>query len=200
MKTFCPFLKDTCRGNECMMFRNEECIFVAFLQNYFEDSSETEMLETNELTPNQEIDVPDWLETITSEEIAENILEFKNKRYPEEEFLGIHSVIRMYWDEKGIEEYQMPSEIQSKIYRANTFAQIMIRKEKKKLKDEKLEKENSELPSLVGRCVDWAKANGLKRLTVADVDAYILERKLDILNETRRAIYAKANVELKCAR
>jgi len=38
---------------------------------------------------------------------------------------------------------------------------------------------------------------GLWRLTLADVDAYIVERNIDILKETRRAIYATANVKLK---
>jgi hypothetical protein len=45
--------------------------------------------------------------------------------------------------------------------------------------------------------VDYARINGLKKLTRADVDTYILEKDLDILQETERAIYAMANFKLK---
>jgi len=201
MKNFCPFLKDDCRGNECMLFRNEECLFVTFLQNVSEEIPQTEgIMETIRFEQEQETDAPDWLETKTAEEIAEEILEFKKKTFPEEERLSIYTVTNFFWEEHGIEQFRMPSEIRLKMQQTVTLAQIMARKEQEKMKKERMEKENSELPSLVSRCVDWARTNGLKRLTVADVDAYILERNLDLLKETRRAIYAKANFELKSNR
>jgi hypothetical protein len=49
----------------------------------------------------------------------------------------------------------------------------------------------------VNRCCDWAITNGMKRVTVADVDAFILENEYDIIKETRRALYAMTNVQLK---
>jgi hypothetical protein len=201
MNTFCPFFKDVCRGNECVMFRNEECLIVAFLQKVSEETPEPEeILETTQFESHQEIDVPDWLETKTAEEIAEDILEFKRKTFPEEERLSIYTVSNFFWEKHGIEQFRLPSEIRLKIHQADTLAQIMIRKEEENKKKERMEKENAELPSLVSHCVDWARTNGLKRLNVADVDAYILERNLDLLKETKRAIYAKANVELKSSR
>jgi len=45
--------------------------------------------------------------------------------------------------------------------------------------------------------VDWARINNLKRLTLADVDTFIMEKEFDLLTETKRAIYAMANVKLK---
>jgi len=201
MKIFCPFTKDDCKGNECMMFRNEDCLFVTFLQSVSEETPQTEgIMETIRFEQEQETDAPDWLETKTAEEIAEEILEFKKKTFPEEERLSIYTVTNFFWEEHGIEQFRMPSEIRLKMQQTVTLAQIMARKEQENKKKERMEKENAELPSLVSRCVDWARTNGLKRLTVADVDAYILERNLDILKETRRAIYAKANVELKSNR
>jgi hypothetical protein len=201
MNTFCPFFKDVCRGNECVMFKNGECLIVAFLQNLSEETPQSEgLLETSGFELRQETDVPNWLETKTAEEIAEDILEFKKKTFPEEESLSIYTVTNFFWERQGIEQFHMPSEIRLKIQQADTLAQIMARKEQEKMKNERMEKETAELPSLVSRCVDWARTNGLKRVTVADVDAYILERNLDILKETRRAIYAKTNVELKSRR
>lgn len=201
MNSFCPFFKDVCRGNECVMFRNEECLVVSFLQKVSEESPEIEgIVETNGFELSREIEVPDWLETKTAEEIAEEILEFKKKTFPEEGHLSIFTVSNFFWEKHGIEQFRMPSEIRLRMQQADTLAQIMARNEQEKMKNERLEKESAELPSLVSRCVDWARTNGLKRLTVADVDAYILERNLDLLKETRRAIYAKTNVELKSSR
>ena len=58
MNTFCPFFKDICRGNECVMFKNEECLIVTFLQNISEESPQSEgIIETNEFEMQQEIDV-----------------------------------------------------------------------------------------------------------------------------------------------
>jgi hypothetical protein len=62
---------------------------------------------------------------------------------------------------------------------------------------ERLGKEKEEFPSLVSQCVDWARINGLKRLTLSDLDTYILEKDLDILQETKRALYSMANLKLK---
>jgi hypothetical protein len=36
-----------------------------------------------------------------------------------------------------------------------------------------------------------------KKLRVSDVDSFITEKDLDLMDETKRAIYANANVKLK---
>jgi hypothetical protein len=91
----------------------------------------------------------------------------------------------------------MPPEIQAKIQKAELLADREMRRNEESQKKERLGSEKEELPSLVSQCVDWAIINGLKRLTVADVDTYILEKNLDILQETKRALYAMANLKLK---
>lgn len=198
MNTFCPFFRDNCRGNECIMFRDGDCLVVKFFQSVSEEHPERgEIVETTRFEIEEEAEVPDWLNNFTAEEIASEILEFKKERFPEEEYIHIHTAITLFWEEKGIQRYRMPSEISIKISQADTLASIMYRKEQQNQKKIRMEKENTELPSLVGRCVDWARTNNLKRVTVADIDAYILENELDILNETKRAIYAKTNVDLK---
>jgi hypothetical protein len=60
-----------------------------------------------------------------------------------------------------------------------------------------LAKEKDELPSLVSQCVDFARMNGLKKLTLSDVDTFIIEKELDLMHETKRAVYSMANVKLK---
>jgi len=202
MNTFCPFFNETCKGNECVMFRNGECLIVSFLQSLKSVSEgappPVEITEPRGIEfHRKEAEVPDWIKTRTPEELAVEMLEFKKKEFSEDEDLGFHTISNYFWKSKGIEIFLMPSDIQFKVERANILAQREIRKETEIQKREQMEKEKEELPSLVSQCVDWARTNGLKRLTMADVDAYIIERDLDILKETRRALYAMANVKLK---
>ena len=197
MNTFCPFFKETCRGNECVIFRNEECLFVSFLQIVSEGVPSEEIIERRIEFQREEVEVPAWIKTRTPEELAVEMLEFKKKEFPENEKLGFHTISNFFWKSKGIERYAMPSDIELKVERANILAQREILKEEERQKKEQWEKEKEELPSLVSQCIDWARTNGLKRLTLGDIDAYIMERNLDILKETRRALYAMANVKLK---
>jgi hypothetical protein len=96
-----------------------------------------------------------------------------------------------------IEKFFMPPEIRVKVEKAELLAERKKRIEEEAQRKERLGKEKEELSSLVSQCVDWARINGLKRLTSADVDTYILEKDLDLLQETKRAMYAMANVKLK---
>jgi len=184
------------------MFRNEECLIVSFLQSVSEGVPPTEeTMETSRIRfSREEAEVPDWIKTRKPEELAVEMLEFKRKEFSEDEDLGFHTISNFFWKSKGIERYFMPSDIQLKVERANILARKEILKEADIKKRERLKKEKEELPSLVSQCIDWARTNGLKRLTLADIDAYIMERNLDILRETRRALYAMANVQLKSKR
>lgn len=205
MDTLCPFFKETCHGNQCVMWKNEECLLVSFLQNVSSDSplaEDTMPPSMVERIPFQreETEIPKWLQTSTPEEIAVEILDFKKKEFPEDTYFGFHTISRHYWSNKGFSKFLMPPEIQIKIEKAELLAEKEIRKEEETRIKERFAKEKEELPSLVSQCVDWARINGLKRLTFADIDTYILEKDLDILKETRRAVYSVANLKLKTGR
>jgi hypothetical protein len=77
------------------------------------------------------------------------------------------------------------------------LAEREIRRDEENQRKEQLKKEKEELPSLVSQCVDFARMNNLKRLTLSDVDTFVMEKDLDVMHETKRAIYAMANVKLK---
>jgi hypothetical protein len=78
------------------------------------------------------------------------------------------------------------------------FDQAQIRMEEKN--KEKIMLEREELPSLVDQCVDWARVNGLRSVTKADIETYLLENNLDIMKETQRSLYAMTNTKLKIKR
>lgn len=186
------------------MFRNRECLIVSFLKSVSEGvPPSVEIMEPSGIEfQREETEVPDWIKTKTPEQLAIEMLEFTKKEFSEDYLglynrLGFHTVYDFFWKSKGIKRHFMPSDIQSKIERVNILFQKEILKEADKRKRERLEKEKEELPSLVSQCIEWARANDLKKLTVADTEAFIVERNLDLLNETKRALYAMANVKLK---
>jgi len=196
MTIFCPFFRDECKGHECMMFRNEECLFVTFLQVTPSENLEPQESMVSSRYELNEVEIPDWLEENTAEEIAEEIVDFKNRRYPNE-FIDVYTISDIFWKEKGIDKTQLPSDIRDKTYNAISFAQSIVRKEKEKIEAEKIEKEYEQLPSLVMQCIDWARENGLEKLTIKDVGGFIFEKRLDITPATRRLIYTKAKIEMK---
>jgi len=183
MKAFCPFLKEDCRRNECVIFRNEECLVVSFLQGVSAEETEEEII------------VPKWILKKTPEELSEEILEFRQKELPEER--SFYTVSESFWESKGVERSSMPLEVRMKIDRVDSIAEERINEEKEAKIKQQWEKEKEELPSLVNKCVDWARSSDVNRLTLADVDTYIIINALDVLDVTRRALYAMVNVKLR---
>jgi hypothetical protein len=165
------------------MFRNEECLVVSFLQGVSAEETEEEII------------VPKWILTKTPEELSKEIFEFRQKELPEE--MNFYTISESFWESKGVEKSSMPLEVRMKMDRVDSITEEQIDKEKEAKIKQQWEKEKEELPSLVNKCVDWARNNGVKRLTLADVDTYIIINSLDILDVTRRALYAMVNVKLR---
>jgi hypothetical protein len=199
MNTLCPFFKENCHGNECVMWRNEQCLITLLLQVVSEGVQfrEEGIEGSGTILGRETMEAPEWLKTSTPEGIAVEILDFKNKEFPKEQYPNLRSVSHYYWSSKGIDSYLMTPEIQLKMQKAELLAEREIRSEEATKMKERLGQEKEELPSLVGQCVDFARINGLKRLTLADVDTFVMEKGLDIFHETKRAIYAMANLKLK---
>ena len=56
MENLCPFFKEECHGHQCMMWKNEECLIVAFLQNVQESASENEDEDSDEETSEMRVE------------------------------------------------------------------------------------------------------------------------------------------------
>jgi len=205
MDNLCPFFKAECHGHQCMMWKNEECLIVAFLQEVQGSASKSENEVSSEensemetaISHRETAKVPSWLKTATPESLAKDMLEFKDEEFQKDEPLRFYSLANLFWSKKGVERFFLPSEIQLKIEQANMKAQMQLQKEEEDKKRARLADEKEELSSLVCKCVDWARVSGLKRLSLSDVDTFILEKDIDILKETKKALYSTANVKMK---
>ncbi len=150
-----------------------------------------------ELQEEQFIEVPSEIKFATAEELASKLIAFSKKEFPNEEKIWIRSISQLYWGQKQINKWEMPPDIQLKIEKAEMLAQGQLDQEKETEQKIQLEKEKAALPSLVGSCVDWAKEHGIKRITQADVDAFLMEKDLEVLKQTKKSLYATANVAMK---
>jgi hypothetical protein len=87
--------------------------------------------------------------------------------------------------------------VRLKVEKAEMLARRIIEQEEEDSEREQQEKEKGELPSLVNMAIDWAREHGLKKLTFGDVEAFLAEKNIDPLRQTKRQIYSMANVHLK---
>jgi len=211
MNIFCPFFKDKCKGNECVMWKDVKCLIISFMEHLIipleEEFEEREPIDL-EIERIRETEVPDEIKSATPEELAAELIAFTKKEFPDEERIWIRNIAQLFWRTKNVSRWDIPPEIQLKIEKAEMLARRELDNEREiKEKEilereeaelyERLEKEKAELPSLVSSCVDWARERGFKRITKADVEAFLLNNNIEILPQTQRSLYAMANVELR---
>jgi len=170
MIALCPFFRENCHGDECVMWKNEGCLLVSFLSGISEGITHLDKGQelNGAMLERQIVEPPRWLKTSTPEAIAEELVDFK-KEFGEG-VRSVSSISHYYWSNKGVETYLMSPDIQMKIQKAELLADVEIRKDPETQRRDRLAKEKEELPSIVSQVVDFAKDNGLKSLTLADVD------------------------------
>ena len=204
MNNLCPFFKENCKGNECVMWKDEGCLVVAFMEKLvipsaeeFEDVYKRDSLDIVHFERPEKPEVPAEFKSLTPEELALELISFAKKELGDEDRIYIRQVSHLYWNTKGVNRYLIPAEFQLKLDKAERLAQKELDNEREQKEKQRLEEEKTELPSLVASCVDWAKEHGLKRITQSDVDAFLLEKNIQIMKQTQRALYSMANVAIK---
>jgi hypothetical protein len=187
------------------MWFNEECLIVGFLQNLQSGFTKTEYepdipidVQPSFTFQRPEPTIPEDIKNATPESLASEYIAFLETEFPDSEPGMLFGNFQLFLETKNlIDRWGLPAELRLKLEKAQILAREEIRKRVETEKKLRLETEKGELPSLVNRCCDWAITKGMNRVTVADVDAFILENEFDLLQETRRALYAMANVQLK---
>jgi len=200
MNTLCPFFREDCKGNECVMWKDEKCLIATFMENFIRPSAEEIERNVPSVYMDEELSgkkIPDEIKSASPEELAAELISFAKKEFPSEEKIGIRNISQLFWGSKNVERWSTPADIQLKIEKAEILAQKQLDNEREMKEKEQLEKERAELPSLINSCIDWAREHGLKRVTQSDIEAFLMEKNLEILQQTQRSLYAQANVQLK---
>jgi hypothetical protein len=202
MNMFCPLVREKCKGSECVMWKDGKCLVITFIEN-FGQLPEGEFeghipiptgYEHEEISQRG---IPGEIKSATPEELAAELVSFAKKEFPDEERMWLRNIATLFWESKKIERWSLPPDIKLKIEKAEILAQRQLESERETKERERLEKEKAELPSLVDSCVDWAKEHNLKRVTKADIEAFLLEKDIEVLPQTQRALYALVNVRLR---
>jgi hypothetical protein len=171
------------------MWKNEKCVLVCFFEGAIQEGVPEEITSSLE---KEEVEASDWINRRTPEELAVEMLDFLKKEFPRDEdrsYMSSH----YFWESKGVQESLLSYEARSKIQKAEFLANKEAEAERKR----RLQREKDELPSLVGKCVDWARDSGLKKVTRSDVETFLMEKDVDLMQETERALWGMVNLKLK---
>lgn len=162
----------------------------------FEEEYEGRSPSNNFGRENIEPDIPSEIRLATEEELADQLINFAKEEFPDKEgWFG--GEFRLFWAQKNVDSFSSPPEIRLKIRKAEMIALNKLTAEKQEIEREQLAREKDGLPSLISRCVDWAKENGLKSVRQSDIEAFLLEKEIEIMQPTKRSLYAMTNVALK---
>ena len=265
--SFCPFFNEECKGNQCVMWFDENCSIVIFLQKIQTAIPFEEDIDSDQRGFDFEIStrpVPEYITMISPEELAAEYLSFIQTEFPDSDTRSSNNVFDLFLRSKGVDNrFELPLEIDIKIRKARVLISTELEQERDREKQVRIEQERAELPSyidrfgdwlsergrtiarfgdvnrfaseyeldllrdtlsdilektqtrledernervkqerdglssLVDQCIDWARANGLSRLTKADCETFLMEYDLDILKETKDRLYSITNTRLK---
>jgi hypothetical protein len=153
--------------------------------------------EDNEDERQYEAKIPSEIKLARPEELATGIIRFARTEFPDSEF-NMWQIFDLFLKQKGLDNrFNLPADISLKLEKAKMLADKQLREERETSERQQLEKEKAGLQTLVNRCIDWAKSHGLKKLSQSDVDAFILENNLSILQQTKRSLWSMTNVAMK---
>ncbi|MEM4203671.1 MAG: hypothetical protein QXS54_06345 [Candidatus Methanomethylicaceae archaeon] len=144
---FCPFIRDTCKGNLCVMWKDERCIIISFLESFQEELT----LEEGRPKIQEELgfgseEIPDWLAEATPEELAEEIVDFVKKEFNEDTYILNGTLIEYFWKNKGIFKFSLPPEDQLEVEKAEYLALKKLEKIDKRSIIEDFERKKKSSP------------------------------------------------------
>jgi len=200
MTTFCPFYNDTCKGNQCIMWYNENCLIVNFLQQI-----QTALIEGSEIPSDQieypveigRVSVPDYIKSISPEDLTVEYIDFLEQEFPDSDRRP-YGVFDLFLRSKGVESrYGLPPDVSLKIEKARLLADSEADRAREIEQDIRLEKEHAELDSLIDRYLDWVETKELNKVRLMDVQRFLRENDLDLLRETERDIFDQAQLRME---
>lgn len=128
----------------------------------------------------------------SEEELVAQLIEFFKKEYPEHEIKSTfpHDISRLFWASKGLDS----------VFLFNSSTRLKVdaveMKAYEKLNQERVQKEKELLPKLIEKCLEWARGQGLKKVSRSNVSFFLSESEVKVTPTTRDILYSKVNLEL----
>lgn len=90
-----------------------------------------------------------------------------------------------FWQEKGVNRFYSGK------------GRILMEKVSS-IVERKLEaKEKETLPQLIKDCIEWAKENGLKKITKSNINGFLAEKEVNLSFSNKDILYNRVNLKLK---
>ncbi|MCW4028347.1 MAG: hypothetical protein NWE92_01705 [Candidatus Bathyarchaeota archaeon] len=134
------------------------------------------------------------------EAIAKQALNFIHKEFPR---MDLQYAASNFWEVfqqfRRTKEGQgrFSRETEEKLDKAFTQARILIQEEKTKSREQRLANEKDNVQSIASACASWAKTKDMKKIAKYEMRAFLMEQKLDLLDETQLDVHSLANIMLK---
>lgn len=198
MNAFCPFIKDECKTSNCILWKDDKCTVVLFMEQ-FNIPKENSSL-NYEVNEEEKIEIPQEILSATQEELAKELVTYAKANSVDNDIICLeYQITNCFWKEKKIlNKVELPEAIQLKIDKVELLADKILRNEMQKREKERLIKEKEQLPALINECVIWARNNNLiKNAKKADIDVFLSEKDIQLMTNTKHQLWSATNVKLK---
>ena len=146
--SFCPFYKEECKDNQCVMWLDDNCIVVNFLQKIQTAIPSEEDIESGQIEYYPEItprEVPDYIKLISPEDLASEYVTFIQTEFPDPEIQPSYSMFDLFLRSKGVDSrFELPIEIEMKVSKARALFSMEREKEREQERQMRIELERVE--------------------------------------------------------
>ena len=125
----------------------------------------------------------------TAEDLSNEMVEFMESNNPENPQNNFYYVSHLFWENKFGYNPDYSLEDKLKKQKAEDLACAKLTTKKQEKEKQRLESEKAKLPSLVTQCVEWARAKGSKKIFWSDIEAFLMEKDLQLLSITQQDLY-----------
>ena len=126
MPKHCPFLREPCKEGECAMHPGGTCLVTAYLQAVEKQYLESDSCESCQSPEDDPCETPEWLENISAEALADEIIGFKEKDLREAD-TDTSDLFDMFWETKGAVYLFQPAHVKVKIRNAEGIVKKKLR-------------------------------------------------------------------------
>jgi hypothetical protein len=189
--SFCPLIREICKGNVCTMWSDEKCLIVNYLNENFltEEDLDYEPIAAE----SSETEIPNWVVISSPEDIVSEYMRYLESEFPDSEPYGIWDLFRKNMG--CYHTFNMTHDMELKLEKARLLADEQLRKRREEKIQERREKEFYNVDSWVDQFFDYLKSKNNNKVRLSDVNSFVNSKNLDILGETRREIYDRSKVK-----
>lgn len=117
--SFCPLISDDCKQHHCVMWQADSCLIVKFFSGGLGEGPESEGEESLEEDHQLLHESPEDIAKVVFSAIREKDLSLEEFEIPED-------LIDAYWEESGIELWELPKKVQANVRKATTILKKQI--------------------------------------------------------------------------